>query len=89
LTEESASLLLRLDQVHCQSRTKSTFPGLIKMADFSEYTGPSDEWIALERTLPAPGHRLSAEQLKAVTNKDREDLAAREMAEQGKPRFFE
>ncbi|PKX89093.1 MFS general substrate transporter [Aspergillus novofumigatus IBT 16806] len=29
------------------------------MADFSEYTGPSDEWTALESTLPAPTPGLS------------------------------
>ncbi|KAI9368662.1 Alpha/Beta hydrolase protein [Aspergillus egyptiacus] len=50
--------------------------------DFSEYTGPSDEWAALEAVLPAPTPGLSAEQLKAATNKTREELAAREMVEQ-------
>jgi hypothetical protein len=53
--------------------------------DFSEYTGPSEEWIALEKTLPTTTPNLTTEQLKDVTNKDREDVAAREMVEQGTP----
>jgi hypothetical protein len=53
--------------------------------DFSEYTGPSDEWIALEKTLPTTTPNLSTEQLKDVTNKGREEVAAREMIEQGTP----
>ncbi|KAL3463556.1 Alpha/Beta hydrolase protein [Aspergillus heterothallicus] len=51
--------------------------------DFSQYTGPSDEWIALEKTLPAPVTGLTPEQLKDATNKGREEVAAREMVEQG------
>ncbi|KAL4877822.1 Alpha/Beta hydrolase protein [Aspergillus karnatakaensis] len=49
--------------------------------DFSEYTGPSAEWIALEKDLPTPAPGLSVEQLRAVTNKGREDVAAKEMVE--------
>ncbi|KAL2868985.1 alpha/beta hydrolase [Aspergillus lucknowensis] len=50
--------------------------------DFSEYTGPSDEWIALERDLPPPPD-LTTEELKVAVNKGREDIAARAMVEQG------
>ncbi|KAL3448307.1 Alpha/Beta hydrolase protein [Aspergillus insuetus] len=50
--------------------------------DFSEYTGPSEEWIALEKTLPTTTPDLTTEQLKDVTNKGREEAAAREMVEQ-------
>jgi hypothetical protein len=53
--------------------------------DFSEYTGPSEEWIALEKTLPTTIPDLTTEQLKDVTNKGREEVAAREMVEQGTP----
>ncbi|KAL2818608.1 Alpha/Beta hydrolase protein [Aspergillus granulosus] len=51
--------------------------------DFSEYTGPSEEWVALEKTLPAAAPDLTTEQLKDATNKGREEIAAREMVEQG------
>jgi acetyl esterase/lipase len=53
------------------------------MADFSEYAGPSAEWLALEPTLPAPPKDLSIEQLKALLNKGREDSAAQDMIDQG------
>ncbi|GKZ25816.1 hypothetical protein AbraCBS73388_001627 [Aspergillus brasiliensis] len=36
--------------------------------DFSQYTGPSEEWLALEATLPPPPADLPNEQLKAVNN---------------------
>ncbi|KAL4775431.1 Alpha/Beta hydrolase protein [Aspergillus nidulans var. acristatus] len=51
--------------------------------DFSEYTGPSDEWIALERDLPADVPDLDPNQLKDAVNKAREEGAARELIEQG------
>ncbi|KAL4951348.1 Alpha/Beta hydrolase protein [Aspergillus filifer] len=51
--------------------------------DFSEYTGPSEEWIAVERELPTSTPDLTTEQLKAVTNSGREEVAARELIEQG------
>ena len=50
--------------------------------DFSEYTGPSEEWIAVARELP-PAPALSTEELKAVTNKGREDVSARDVVEHG------
>ncbi|KAF7588414.1 hypothetical protein BBP40_005743 [Aspergillus hancockii] len=40
------------------------------MADFSEYAGPSDEWIALECTLPAPTPGLSVKPLKTAASKE-------------------
>ncbi|EAU37572.1 conserved hypothetical protein [Aspergillus terreus NIH2624] len=52
------------------------------MADFSEYTGPSAEWVALEPTLPAPPD-LSVEELKAASNKFREQAAAQAMVDEG------
>ncbi|KAL4907910.1 hypothetical protein BDW74DRAFT_166498 [Aspergillus multicolor] len=51
--------------------------------DFSEYTGPSDEWIALECNLPTDVPDLNPNQLKDTVNKGREEVAAREMIEQG------
>ena len=48
------------------------------MADFSHYAGPSEEWTALEATLPAAPD-LSPEALKVVTNNGREDVAREEM----------
>ncbi|GLI74197.1 hypothetical protein PoHVEF18_002431 [Penicillium ochrochloron] len=49
------------------------------MADFSQYTGPSADWIALEPTLP-PMPELPILKLRALVNKEREDLAAHGMA---------
>jgi acetyl esterase/lipase len=54
-----------------------------KTMDFSEYTGPSAEWLALEPTLPALPKDLSVEQLKALLNKGREESAAQDMINQG------
>lgn len=53
------------------------------MADFSEYTGPSAEWLALEPTLPQLPEDLSVEELKALLNKTREESATRDMIDQG------
>lgn len=52
------------------------------MADFSEYTGPSADWIALEASLPKVPD-LPLDQLIHVLNKDREDRAAKSMVELG------
>lgn len=49
------------------------------MADFSEYTGPSADWIALEPTLPKIPE-VGVEELKQMLNKNREELAAQGMA---------
>lgn len=54
------------------------------MADFSEFAGPSADWIALEPTLPAPPTDLSVEELRDFINKGREELAAKGLNEQGK-----
>ncbi|KAJ5184241.1 hypothetical protein N7492_001857 [Penicillium capsulatum] len=52
------------------------------MADFSEYTGPSADWIALEPSLPkAPD--LPLDQLIQFVNKDREERAAETMVSSG------
>ncbi|KAL4898285.1 Alpha/Beta hydrolase protein [Aspergillus ambiguus] len=52
------------------------------MADFSEYTGPSAEWVALEATLP-PDPNLGLDELKAASNKLREEAAAKAMVDEG------
>lgn len=49
------------------------------MADFSQYGGKSNEWIALERTLPAPPSDISPEELKRTTNETRLGSAQEEM----------
>ncbi|KAJ5159572.1 uncharacterized protein N7482_006576 [Penicillium canariense] len=48
------------------------------MADFSEYTGPSEDWLALEPTLP-PMPSLPLLELRQMINKGREELAAQGM----------
>ncbi|KAL4804104.1 Alpha/Beta hydrolase protein [Aspergillus unguis] len=50
--------------------------------DFSEYTGPSEEWLALEKHLPAEPER-SLDELKALVNKTREDGSARDLITEG------
>ncbi|KAI7976633.1 hypothetical protein EIK77_009864 [Talaromyces pinophilus] len=52
------------------------------MADFSEFTGPSAEWLALESTLP-PQPALSIEELQKVTNGVREKAATQAMVDEG------
>lgn len=52
------------------------------MADFSEFTGPSAEWLALEPTLP-PQPALSIEELQKVTNGVRENAANQAMINEG------
>lgn len=54
-----------------------------RMADFSEYTGPSAEWLALEPILPQPPKDLSVEELKGLLNKGREETSAQDMINQG------
>ncbi|ODH32318.1 hypothetical protein ACO22_03388 [Paracoccidioides brasiliensis] len=51
--------------------------------DFSQYTGPSKEWIALAATLPAEPEGLSTAQLKHAINKGRDEVAAKAMVEEG------
>ncbi|KAJ5227451.1 uncharacterized protein N7469_007457 [Penicillium citrinum] len=52
------------------------------MADFSQYTGPSEDWLALEPTIP-PFPKVGIEELKKIVNKSREELAAQAIADQG------
>ena len=54
------------------------------MADFSQYTGPSEEWLALEPTLPAPSEFPSLDALKAEVNARCEAIAAKSLAREGK-----
>ena len=49
------------------------------MCDFSSYGGPSDEWLALEATLPPPPTNISLDERKRATNALREQLAAETM----------
>jgi len=54
------------------------------MADFSQYGGASDEWLAVEQSLPPPAANQSLAELVQSTNTTREEASAREMIEQGK-----
>lgn len=49
------------------------------MADFSEYGVPSEEWRAIESMLPPFPRDISLEDLKASTNRGREEVARQEM----------
>ncbi|EAW10004.1 alpha/beta hydrolase [Aspergillus clavatus NRRL 1] len=53
------------------------------MADYSKYTGPSDEWIALEKTLPPAPNDLDIHTLKELVNRGREAAAAKDMIDEG------
>ncbi|PLB51440.1 putative lipase/esterase [Aspergillus steynii IBT 23096] len=53
------------------------------MADFSLYTGPSEEWLALKATLPAPPDFVSLDVLKAEANAGREAIAAKALVTEG------
>jgi acetyl esterase/lipase len=46
--------------------------------DFSQYGGPSDEWVALEKTLPAMNYDINADPiaLRSAVNADRENRMA-------------
>ena len=48
------------------------------MCDFSQYGGPTQEWLAIETTLPAP-EPMSLAERKRVTNEGREAVSAAEM----------
>jgi hypothetical protein len=52
---------------------------ILKMADFTEYAGPSADWVALEPSLPKLPN-LPVEELKQLLNKSREDIAAQGMS---------
>ena len=49
------------------------------MCDFSEYGGPSEEWLAVEKTIPRPFFDFSVDPkaAKATVNAGREEASAR------------
>lgn len=51
------------------------------MADFSQYAGPSEEWLAVEKTLPALTFDTTQDLsvLKKTANEGREQVAAQDM----------
>lgn len=51
------------------------------MCDFSQYGGPSEEWLAVEKTLPVPLYDFGAdpEGAKATVNHGREETSAQAM----------
>jgi hypothetical protein len=49
------------------------------MADYSEYSIPTEEWTALEKTLPPPATNLDVHALKDMFNRAREERAANAM----------
>lgn len=49
------------------------------MCDFSSYGGPSDQWLAVQATLPPPRTDQTLEERQRVTNEGRESLAAEAM----------
>ncbi|GAQ04004.1 carboxylesterase NlhH [Aspergillus lentulus] len=53
------------------------------MADYSEYSIPTEEWIALEKTLPPPPTNLDVHALKDMFNRAREERAANAMVNEG------
>ncbi|KAK2792380.1 hypothetical protein FQN52_003315 [Onygenales sp. PD_12] len=53
------------------------------MSDFTEYAGPSKEWLDLEATLPQPNDNLTVEQMRDAANKGRDAAAAEDMIEEG------
>ncbi|KAF1974478.1 alpha/beta hydrolase fold-3 domain-containing protein [Bimuria novae-zelandiae CBS 107.79] len=55
------------------------------MCDFSEYGGPSEEWLAIEKTLPVPffDFSLDPEASKALVNGGREEASAKFMEKLG------
>lgn len=49
------------------------------MCDFSEYGGPSDEWLAVAASIPAPVPGLSLDERKKIINDARDEGAAEAM----------
>lgn len=49
------------------------------MCDFSSYGGPSDEWLAVEASLPSPPANQTVSELKRSANQGRETLASKAM----------
>ncbi|KAJ3545728.1 hypothetical protein NM208_g2373 [Fusarium decemcellulare] len=50
------------------------------MCDFSQYGGKSQDWLAVEATLPPPPVFESLEERKRVVNEGREQISAKDMA---------
>ncbi|KAH1668293.1 hypothetical protein KXV44_009122 [Aspergillus fumigatus] len=53
------------------------------MADYSEFSIPTEEWIALEKTLPPPPTNLDVQTMKDMFNRAREERAANAMVNEG------
>ncbi|KAK2768894.1 hypothetical protein FQN53_006241 [Emmonsiellopsis sp. PD_33] len=53
------------------------------MADYTEYAGPSKEWLDLEATLPQDNDNLTVEQMRDAANKGRDAAAAEDMIKEG------
>lgn len=53
------------------------------MCDFSCYGGPSDQWLAVQATLPAPRTDQTIEERQKFTNDWRESIAAEAMKDLG------
>ncbi|KAH9872946.1 hypothetical protein J1614_005341 [Plenodomus biglobosus] len=53
----------------------------MSLLDFSQYGGPSEEWLAIQKTLPATKFDTSADPivLRATVNKEREERGAEAM----------
>ncbi|KPM42366.1 hypothetical protein AK830_g4211 [Neonectria ditissima] len=49
------------------------------MSDFSKYGGPSEEWLAVQATLPAPPTNQQMLEGKRVVNEGREAISAKDM----------
>jgi hypothetical protein len=58
------------------------------MADYSEYSIPTEEWIALEKTLPPPATNLDVQALKDMFNRAREERAANAMVNEGRLYYY-
>ncbi|KAK9622410.1 hypothetical protein V6Z94_003346 [Aspergillus fumigatus] len=54
------------------------------MADYSEFSIPTEEWIALEKTLPPPPTNLDVQTMKDMFNRAREERAANAMVNEGR-----
>lgn len=53
------------------------------MADYSEFSTPTEEWIAYEKTLPPPPTDLDVHAMKDMINRAREESAANAMVNEG------
>lgn len=55
------------------------------MCDFSEYGGPSEEWLAVEKTMPVPSFDFGddPERARAIINGGREEMSTKGMEKLG------